>query len=101
MFDALLAIAGFAIEGFGDEAFGVEGGANQREHAGELGENQGLMAFVDDFFEARDEQIELSGRFAAARGVDQAWMKGRLAETKKGFEDLDFGAVEAVAIDLL
>ncbi len=101
MLDALLAVAGFAIEIFVDDAFGVEGGADDGEHAGELGEDQGFVAFVDDFFEAGDQQVEFGAGFGEARAVDEAGVQGGLAEAEEGFEDLDFGTGEALAVDLL
>ena len=70
---------------------------DDRQHARELGEHQGLVSLVEDLAQLRQEHVELGAGFARPLGlVDQTGMAGRLPQTQQRLEDLDLRLLDPV-----
>jgi hypothetical protein len=73
----------------------------ERDQAGELGEHEGLVAFVEDFHQRRQQSLDLrAGLFRLLR-VDEAGVAGELAQAQQGFEDVHLGTRDALVGDAL
>jgi len=97
--DALLAVAGFAVEVFVDGALIVQLFSQDRKEAGELGEDNGFVAFVGQFRKAGNKRVELGAGIVNAGFVEQAGMARGLAKTQESFEDLKFGFAQPDTVD--
>ena len=66
VFDAGGTVAGFAVEVFVADFFFVQMSAEDGEHAGELGEDERFVAFVDDFRQLRQKDAEFGAGLGGA-----------------------------------
>ncbi len=101
--DRLFTVAGVAGKQRVVEAAGDEFMLDQRQHAGELRENENAPAFIDQFRQHRHQQVELGAFPDLARGVglDKTRVAADLAQLQERVEDDDLAAAEALAGDFV
>ena len=96
--DALLAVVGGTVEVLVFQIQRVEAGLEEREQAGELGEYQRFVAFVDDLGELFEKHVEL-GAVGLGGFLHELRMAGDLTQTQKRFKDVQFRFGETVAFN--
>jgi hypothetical protein len=98
-FHALLAVPRLAVEVLECDLALVEFGLQESKQRSELGEDESLVALVDNLFELLQKEIELG-----ARGVgffdEQLGMASGLAEPQQRLKDVQFGFGKAGGSDL-
>ena len=95
--DARLAVARRAVEVLVADAGLVEAAAHDREQAGELREDQRLVALLAQLVELVEQHVELGAGLADALRVEQAGMAGGLPQPQQRFEHVHLGFAEALA----
>src|SRR5690606_10747732 len=78
----------------------IEAVANEFEHFNELTEDEDLVTFVAELFDAFEEGIEFGAGEIAMRGIDQCRVSANLAEAEESRENVEANGLEgAVGVD--
>jgi len=97
--DVFFSFSGLAIEVLVDDTAIFEMLADDGEHAGELGEDEGLVSLGEEFLEMEEEDVELGAGFLFVRLVQETGMAAGLSQSEECFEDVDFRFGQTVAFD--
>jgi len=80
------------------DAVALKAVADQLEHFDELAENEDLVAFVPELFDAFEEGVEFGAGEVAVRGVDERGVAADLAEAEEAREDVEADGDEVAVV---
>ena len=73
--------------------------SHDRQHAGELREDERLVPLFDQLFDVRNEDIELCTRIGGGRLVEQSRVTRGLSQSEQRFENVHLGLGQALILD--